>query len=115
VRTAGSLNLNEFALDGAWEVDRESATARGESALALAFRGRRVFCVLGTDRAPRRVEVLLDGEPIPAPAAGEDAARGRVTVRGQRLYRLVDLPRAGRHTLELRVEPGVSGYAFTFG
>ena len=36
---------------------------------------------------------------------------------GQRLYRLVDLPRAGggTHQLELRVEPGIHGYAFTFG
>lgn len=31
------------------------------------------------------------------------------------VYRLVDLPNAGRHTLELRFDPGISGYAFTFG
>ena len=28
---------------------------------------------------------------------------------------LVNLPRAGRHRLELSVAPGISGYAFTFG
>jgi hypothetical protein len=33
----------------------------------------------------------------------------------QRLYRLVELERAGRHLLTLRFEPGISGYAFTFG
>lgn len=33
----------------------------------------------------------------------------------QRLYRLVDLSAAGDHTLTLRFEPGISGYAFTFG
>jgi hypothetical protein len=38
-----------------------------------------------------------------------------VTVRRQRLYRLVDLPRAGRHRLTLDFGAGVSGYAFTFG
>ena len=38
-----------------------------------------------------------------------------VTVRRQRLYELVSLPRAGEHRLNLRVEPGVAGYAFTFG
>ena len=38
-----------------------------------------------------------------------------VTVTGDRLYTLVRLPRAGRHHLRLRVPPGVSGYAFTFG
>jgi hypothetical protein len=40
---------------------------------------------------------------------------GDVTVRGQRLYRLVDLPRVERHELELRPQTGISGYAFTFG
>jgi hypothetical protein len=38
-----------------------------------------------------------------------------VTVRRQRLYELVSLPRAGEHRLSLRFEPGVAGYAFTFG
>jgi len=40
---------------------------------------------------------------------------GAVAVSGQRLYRLVELPRAGRHTLTLEPDPGVAGYAFTFG
>ena len=29
--------------------------------------------------------------------------------------RLVDLPRQGRHVLTLEPEPGIDGYAFTFG
>ena len=65
--------------------------------------------------SPGRVEVLLDGEPISKPDAGEDVRGGAATVTNQRLYRLVDLDRAGDHALELRFEPGVSGYAFTFG
>jgi hypothetical protein len=38
-----------------------------------------------------------------------------VSVERQRLYELVDLPRAGRHRLTLNLDPDVSGYAFTFG
>jgi hypothetical protein len=38
-----------------------------------------------------------------------------VSVTGDRLYRLVTLPRQGEHQLRLRFAPGVSGYAFTFG
>ena len=34
---------------------------------------------------------------------------------GQRLYTLLSLPRTEEHTLTLRFEPGVAGYAFTFG
>jgi len=38
-----------------------------------------------------------------------------VTVRRQRLYRLVDLARFEESVLSLRLDPGVTGYAFTFG
>jgi hypothetical protein len=61
------------------------------------------------------VRVSLDGHPIAAAQAGADVHGGVVTVRGQRLYTLVSLPREGRHRLGLRFAPGVSGYAFTFG
>jgi hypothetical protein len=37
------------------------------------------------------------------------------TVRAQRLYRLVNLPRVEDHVLRLELERGVSAYAFTFG
>ncbi len=40
---------------------------------------------------------------------------GVVTVRRQRLYSLVSLPRDESRRLSLRFAPGVTGYAFTFG
>jgi Thioredoxin like C-terminal domain len=40
---------------------------------------------------------------------------GGARIAEQRLYRLVDLHAAGRHTLTLHFAPGISGYAFTFG
>jgi thiol-disulfide isomerase/thioredoxin len=110
-----SLALNEFAYGGAWEVGPESATSRGDSALALSFQARRVFLVLGSPGGPAELEVLLDGEPIPDRLAGDDVSDSRATISRQRLYRLVDLPAAGRHTLELRFDDGIEGYAFTFG
>jgi hypothetical protein len=71
--------------------------------------------VLGSPGQKRDVQVLLDGKPISSADAGEDVKDGTVTVSNQRLYRLVDLPKAGQHTLELRFAPGIEGYAFTFG
>jgi cytochrome c biogenesis protein CcdA/thiol-disulfide isomerase/thioredoxin len=110
-----NLGLNQFAFGGRWSIDRESATAVEDASVSLGFQARRVFLVLGSEEAPGRVQVELDGERIPARDAGEDVVNGAATITGQRLYRLVDLPSVGRHTLTLRFDPGVSGYAFTFG
>jgi cytochrome c biogenesis protein CcdA/thiol-disulfide isomerase/thioredoxin len=106
---------DEFALRGRWREEFHSATAAGGS-LELNFGAKHVYLVLGTaDGRPRRVKVLLDGKPIPASAAGADVKGGAVTVKGQRLYDLVDLPQVGHHVLRLEPEAGVQGYAFTFG
>jgi cytochrome c biogenesis protein CcdA/thiol-disulfide isomerase/thioredoxin len=112
---AGSLEMNQFAYGGAWDIGDESATAGEAATVSLRFQARRVFLVVGSEDRPRSLRVLLDGRPISAAEAGEDVRAGTATISDQRLYRLVDLPRAGDHTLELRFEPGIEGYAFTFG
>ena len=78
--------------------------------------GTAVYLVLSSrgDR-PRRVQVRLDGKPISAADAGSDVHDGVVTVRRQRLYSLVKVGAVEDHVLTLRLDPGVSGYAFTFG
>jgi thiol-disulfide isomerase/thioredoxin len=115
-RPARHLSLNQLTFGGRWDFGKEAATARDGASLRLEFAARRVFLVLGSEGGvARSLRVMLDGQPVPARLAGDDAHRGVVTVRGQRLYRLIDLPRAERHELELRPAPGVSGYAFTFG
>jgi cytochrome c biogenesis protein CcdA/thiol-disulfide isomerase/thioredoxin len=108
------LPPNEWAFRGRWREEFHSATAAG-GLLELNFGARHVYLVLGTANGrPRRVKVLLDGKPIGS-AAGADVRGGVVTVKGQRLYELVDLPRVGHHILKLEPEAGVQGYAFTFG
>jgi cytochrome c biogenesis protein CcdA/thiol-disulfide isomerase/thioredoxin len=105
-----------FALSGTWNVSRESATAVRDASIAARVTARKVFLVLSSrgGRA-RRVEVRLDGRPIVASEAGADVKRGALTVSDERLYRLVSLPRVEDRRLELRLPPGVTGYAFTFG
>jgi cytochrome c biogenesis protein CcdA/thiol-disulfide isomerase/thioredoxin len=110
-----ALPPDHLAYAGGWRISGESATARRDANLAVSFQARRVFCVMGSRNGPRPVRVLLDGHPIPDSLAGEDVRGGEAVVSGQRLYRLVDLPHAGRHVLSLQFAPGVAGYAFTFG
>jgi len=110
----GAPPANQLAYSGRWKVGPESATAEG-GALELSFGARRVYLVLGSPGESRRVRVLLDGKPIPDRLAGADVHGGVVTVSGQRLYDLVDLPKVEDRTLRLVPERGVMGYAFTFG
>jgi cytochrome c biogenesis protein CcdA/thiol-disulfide isomerase/thioredoxin len=101
----GALHRDHFALAGRWRVDRESATAVRDAVVRGRITGRSVYLVLSSRAGrPRRLEVALDGRPHRA-----------LTVRRQRLYRLVSLPRRGEHELTLRLAPGLAAYAFTFG
>jgi cytochrome c biogenesis protein CcdA/thiol-disulfide isomerase/thioredoxin len=110
-----ALPANEFAYHGNWRITLESATAGAGASLDLNFGARRVYLVLGSPGRDRKVRVLLDGQPISAADAGTDVHDGAVTVTGQRLYNLVNLPEVGHHVLTLEPEAGVQGYAFTFG
>ena len=110
-----SLPRSVFSLGGRWAVDDESARAVRRATLRARLVGKGVFLVLSSkDGWPRRVRVSLDGRPVSAARAGSDVHDGAVTVRRQRLYHLVRLPRAEEHVLTLRVDRDVSGYAFTF-
>jgi hypothetical protein len=110
------LRDDQLGYGGRWQIGDEAATALANARVELDFGARRVYLVLGSrGRVPRTVHVLLDGRPIAARLAGRDVHAGRVSVERQRLYELVNLPRAERHRLTLNLDGGVSGYAFTFG
>jgi cytochrome c biogenesis protein CcdA/thiol-disulfide isomerase/thioredoxin len=110
-----SLSSDQLAYGGQWKIDGESATADTDASLELNFTAQRVFLVLGSPGAPGKMQVLLDGKPIPNSLAGPDVHNGVARISNQRLYRLVDLPHPESHVLTLRPEQGISGYAFTFG
>ena len=95
------LDRDRFALGGRWKVDDESATAVSNATLRARVHGKSVYLVLG---GSGQVDVTVDGKP-----------EKTVAVDGQRLYELMKRPRAGEHDLQLNFEPGVAGYAFTFG
>ena len=111
----GPLQVNQFAYAGSWGITDEDATSGAGAEIDLQFNARRVFLVMGSPDQARSVQVLLDGRPIPARLAGADVRAGRATVSAERLYRLVDLPAVGEHRLSLILDPGIKGYAFTFG
>ncbi len=113
------LGLNEFAYSGTWNIAEQPATAVSSarpSGIDVEFEAKNVYLVLSSaGESPRKVQVLLDGNPISARDAGADVHGSAVTVTGQRLYSLVSLGGDRRRRLSLRFAPGVTGYAFTFG
>jgi len=111
-----NLGVSEFAYTGTWNIAAQPAQAVANAGVEVEFEAKNVYLVLSSPgERPLPVQVLLDGRPIPAADAGSDVHGGGVTVRRQRLYTLVSLPRDEQHHLTLRFAPGVTGYAFTFG
>jgi cytochrome c biogenesis protein CcdA/thiol-disulfide isomerase/thioredoxin len=106
---------DRFAFRGRWTLSREHATARAGARIDAHVGARQVFLVLGSPGRSRRVRVLLDGRPLPDRLAGPDVRGGVARVGAQRLYRLIDFGRVERRLVTLEFEPGVAGYAFTFG
>jgi cytochrome c biogenesis protein CcdA/thiol-disulfide isomerase/thioredoxin len=100
---------------GVWSVSDSGTRAVSGAALQLRFTARRVFLVMGSPSQATHARVLLDGQPIPDRLAGDDVHDGAVSVKADRLYRLVDLSGVQTHTLTVRAGAGLSVYAFTFG
>jgi cytochrome c biogenesis protein CcdA/thiol-disulfide isomerase/thioredoxin len=113
--SAGRLPRSVYSLGGRWTITRESARAVRGATITARVVGRAVYLVLSSPGRARKVQVLLDGRPIGAADAGADVHDGVVTVRRQRLYDLVRLDATEEHVLTLRLDSGVTGYAFTFG
>ena len=82
---------------------QSSRIVAGDGArLRLRFQARNVFLVLG---GSGHVSVLVDGRRLRT-----------IAVSGPpKLYTLARFPRPRAGLLELRFDPGLEGYAFTFG
>ncbi|MDX6644314.1 MAG: hypothetical protein QOK40_41 [Miltoncostaeaceae bacterium] len=116
-RAPAALAPDQLAYDGTWTVGAERITAGPAAAIELAFHASKVYLVLDSPGGRRGGRVLVDGRPVGPGSAGADVGPdGRFAVRASRLYALVALPGSpGRHRLRVELDPGVRGYAFTFG
>ncbi len=114
------LALNDWSLDGKWNVGSERATSSAPaSRIVYRFHARDLHLVLGpgADGKPVRFKVLIDGK-APGDAHGTDVAPdGSGSVNSQRLYQLIrQSGSVTDRTFSIEfLDPGVSAYAFTFG
>jgi len=86
------------------------------AALRLHFKARKIFLVLGTEHnTPVNIHLLLNSTS-PGAADGADVTEDKLTVKGERLYELINQELSKEGTLELTADqPGLQAYAFTFG
>ena len=112
-----TIDLNEFALKGTWNVASQSITPTHTGAsIEAGIEAAHVYLVMTSDgNVARTGRVLLGGRPIPNDEAGTDVHDGSFTVRGERLYSLVSLPADAQFAVTVEIPPGVSAYDFTFG
>lgn len=121
-----NLTSNQWSLGGTWEVGNDGSVSKPNSQksnqktnqLNLNFSAKEVFLVLANNEQPNfKVKVELNGKTIEAGQKGEDVSLdGLVQVAGNRLYKLVNLPKfESNQNLTLTVDEGVEVFAFTFG
>lgn len=109
-----SVQSDKLYLDGEWEIADEYAknlTSTGR--VVYKFKAQKVFIVASAD-TPTTVRVTLDGKPVELTTS--DVTTSQLVIQADRLYRLIELPEVGEHTLELLPDGGnVRFFAFTFG
>ncbi|GAA1372137.1 cytochrome c biogenesis protein DipZ [Streptomyces beijiangensis] len=101
-RFPADIPLNSLSLDGTWTAGYDHFTAGRDARLAFTYRAKNVNLVLAGEGS---VTVLVNGKETKT-----------LQVHGTpSLYSLVDNADPGEAKLELRLTPGIQGYAFTFG
>ena len=119
-RIPARLDLNRWALDGEWTIERQPAVlGSADGRIVCRFHARDVHLVMGPARRGERVRfrVSVDGQP-PGAARGVDVdEHGAGVVAEQRLHQLIRQPGpVVERTFEIAfLDAGVEAFAFTFG
>jgi len=109
-----------FYATGKWTSTAEYLGSEGtDCRVLLKFSAAGVNLVLASKpESVGAVEIFQDGKPLTQEQKTKDTSfrdgRSFVKVDKARMYSLVDNNDFGTHTLELRFEPGIAAFAFTF-
>lgn len=120
----GELQEDLIYVAGSWKNNAEYMQRAGSPTektwLGLQYHAKGVYAVIKPEtEAGFRVWIEQDGLPLRKEAAGEDinfeGERAYLLIDNARMYRIVNNPEFGVHTLKLRPESDSFGlYAFTF-
>ena len=119
---AAGIKTNILYLSGTWNFKDEFAENKNAGAMPIGRQAKIIFryqakdvYMVASSANGVRVKVLLDGVPVGS-EAGEDVKQGTLTIKEDRLYKIIQDSKWGEHTLELIIEnPGLRAFTFTFG
>jgi len=108
------FSLNKLYFDGVWNVEPEYAESVSNSKIIFRYNAKEVFVVAKAENSSE-IAVWEDGK-IVSGNAGEDVdSRGKVLIQESGLYKIIKNQEVGEHLLEIRLDPGIEVYTFTFG
>jgi cytochrome c biogenesis protein CcdA/thiol-disulfide isomerase/thioredoxin len=101
-----ALQLNQVGFGGTWTIEGERIVAGPDAVLELNYQAPHAYLVMAPPKGKAAtVRASLDGKPIDS-----------IRVDADDLYTVAAPPGAARvRMLQLRLPPGTSAYAFTFG
>ncbi len=112
------IEPNKLYLEGNWGFREEFAhVTKAPAKIVYKYSAKSVYFVASAERAIT-IQLLIDGKPIsPDFMGGDVASDGTVTVKEDRLYKLVENKAGyGEHTLEIIIpRAGLRAFTFTFG
>lgn len=111
-----TLELNQFAFQGNWNITEENSTPQKNSKLKINFQGKDIYLVARAkkDGVAGKIEIKLNGKKYYN--AETDGRNGILTVNDNKLYHLISLPKSRKQTLELEfLDENLEIYTFTFG
>ncbi|KKP67138.1 MAG: hypothetical protein UR68_C0013G0008 [Candidatus Roizmanbacteria bacterium GW2011_GWA2_35_19] len=111
-----NIPLDNYYLNGKWNITEEYASSSKNSSLILNFSGKEVNLVMSPSEKISKVKIYLNGKLVDKNSTGRDVVDGMVILDAERLYNLILLP-APTNSATLKIEylnEGIKSYAFTF-
>lgn len=121
--TLKDVGRNQWSVGGRWRLEGERAVAFGPSAVHRFNVQAPIYNIVldAPEGTTAKIRVTIDGANPTADMTTDDLVIGAdgtatIDVSDPRLYRILTIPDAGRHTIEIEILEGdVRFYAATFG
>jgi cytochrome c biogenesis protein CcdA/thiol-disulfide isomerase/thioredoxin len=112
-----TLHPNTFYLGGTWAINPEYAEGGKGSRIQYEYNSRSIYFVAAGRAGTVKIKVLRDGKEVSEVAGADvDKTTSEATIDSNRLYKLIEDPTPGIHTIDIEVESGnLEAFTFTFG